>query len=43
MLGKTKEENDPVIVQCPECSELNGSYVKECQHCGASIERKSDG
>ena len=39
---KTKEYDDPVIIQCPECLDLNCAKNEICGHCGALLEREDN-
>ena len=41
-MGKTIERNDPVIISCEKCLELNASSEVRCHKCGELIEGKKD-
>ena len=32
-MGKTKEENDDIIVECPLCFNWHGTFEENCPHC----------
>ncbi len=41
-MDKAIERNDPVIIQCEKCLELNASTEGRCHNCGETIEREDD-